>query len=237
MVAVLVFFSAALITDDVPQHLAVARKLVDDLRGSSLNAYGGGKRYIEWGPSTYTARTVCSSFATLLLQHSYGWTNDYVKEWIGLTNPEAENYHDAIGLHKGFLQIVHLSAIKPGDYLAVKYTDHHESNNGVEDTGHVMLVDEAPQALAAKAPLVPGTKQYFVTVIDSSASGHGTSDTRHIGPGKFTGGIGRGVIRLYADGEDRLAGYTWSDEKKSPYYTTPARDMVIGRLDKARLPR
>src|ERR1022692_134227 len=84
MVAALVFFSATLVTDEVPQHLAVARKLVDDLRGSSLNAYGGGKRNIEWGPSTYTARTVCSSFATLLLQHTYGWTNDYVKEWIGL---------------------------------------------------------------------------------------------------------------------------------------------------------
>ena len=218
----------------VPRHLQQAQHLVVDLRGAEENVYGGGKRHINWEPGHYAARTVCSSFMTLLLQHAYGWHNEDFKLWLASTNPEADAYHDAIVEGHGFQRVVQITALHPGDILAVKYTDHHVSSNGVEDTGHVMLVNEAPQLIAGAKPVIPGTHQYTVAVIDSSASGHGPTDTRYQ-PGRgLIGGIGQGVIRLYADDAGNIAGYTWSDTLKSPYYSGPARDIVAGRL--SRLP-
>ncbi|BDI32430.1 hypothetical protein CCAX7_44810 [Capsulimonas corticalis] len=213
-----------------PKHLAQAEKLVDNLKGAQENVYGGGKRHIDWAPDECAARTVCSSFMTLLLQHTYGWTSDAFQDKMHSTNPEAGDYHDAIVDRRGFKQVRHMSALRPGDILAVKYTDHHVSSDGVEDTGHVMLVREAPVLMESKKPVIPGTQQYRVVIIDSSASGHGPTDTRAKPEGGFTGGIGSGTIRLYADASGEIEGYTWSNTTSSPYYTGPARDLVAGRL-------
>ncbi len=179
---------------DPPKHLADARLLVKDLVGVEDNHYSGGNRHIDWDSGHAAARTVCSSFMTLLLQHSYGLTNDDFKSWMASTNPEAFQYHDAIAAKKGFKKIIHASALRPGDILAIKYTDHHVSRNGIEDTGHVMLVDESPQAVASTEPVITGMRQFMVSIIDSSASSHGPTDTRHVGKGKFTGGERLGTI-------------------------------------------
>lgn len=215
-----------------PAHVRQAEQLVDNLRNASENVYGGGKRHIDWSADHCAARTVCSSFITLLLQHTYGWTGDDIKLLTGSANPEADAYHDAIVDHDGFKRILHAAALRPGDFIAIKYTDHHISRNGVQDTGHVMLVDEPPVLVDSAEPIVDGTRQYTVTIIDSSASGHGPTDTRHRGRGEYTGGIGKGVIRLYANDQDRIVGYTWSNTPKSEYYCGPDRDIVAGRLRK-----
>ena len=217
-----------------PRHLEQARKLVENLRGASENVYGGGKRHIEWESDHAAARTVCSSFETLLLEHTYGWTNADFKEWMHSTNPEAEAYHDAIVDRHGFERIFHIERLHPGDILAVKYTDHHVSKNGVEDTGHVMLVAEEPRPATDKKPRVSGLRQYTIAIIDSSASGHGSKDTRAKPEGGFTGGIGQGTLRLYVDPTGRIVGYAWSTGGKSEYFTSPDRDLVAGRLTRVK---
>ena len=227
----------SIVVNEAPAHLNQARQLVDNLKGTSLNEYGGGKRHIDWDMHPCEARTVCSSFTTLLLEHSYNWPAGFMKKWVGDGNPMAADYYDAIVAHNGFLQVVHVGKIEPGDILAVRYTDHHVSRNGVEDTGHVMVVDQVVEGREDKEPLKAGLKQYFISVIDSSASGHGTSDTRRIGKGQYTGGIGKGIMRIYADSDDHIAGYTWSDQKNSEFFSAPSRILVIGRLDPDRLPK
>lgn len=209
-----------------PQQVAVAEKLVGDLHGASVNAYGQGHRFIHWKKSDCGARTVCSSFMTLLLEHTYGWDDHEVKTWLGSTDPDAAPYHNAIVLENGFSRLRQISDIRPGDVIAIKY------NDGSADTGHVMLVDAVPEARAASDPIIPDTTQYAVTVIDSSASGHGPTDTRYRSPGHYTGGIGRGVFRLYANSDGKIVGYAWSLLPKSEYYTRPARALVMGRLTK-----
>lgn len=216
-----------------PRHLEQARQLVENLRGASENVYGGGKRHIEWETDHAAARTVCSSFTTLLLEHTYGWTNEDFKDWMRSTNPEAEAYHDAIEHRHGFERILHIDKLRAGDILAVKYTDHHVSKNSVEDTGHVMLVAETPRPAREKKPVISGTRQYTVAIIDSSASGHGSTDTRAKPDGGFTGGIGQGTLRLYVNESGRIIGYAWSTSAKSEYFTSPARDIMAGRLTRA----
>ena len=45
----------------VPKHLLLAEELVRNLKDASENAYGGGKRHIDWDTRPCAARTVCSS--------------------------------------------------------------------------------------------------------------------------------------------------------------------------------
>jgi hypothetical protein len=214
----------------IPRHLEAARALVNDLQGVDKNVYGGGRRRIDWEPGHCSARTVCSSFITLLFQHTYQWDDEAVRSWLHSADPEADAYYDAVADHHGFRRIRRVDDLRPGDLLAIKYTDHHVSSNGVVNTGHVMLVDAAPRLLSGKEPFVTGTRQYAVTIIDSSASGHGPADTRHRPDGGFTGGIGRGIMRLYTDEDGVMIGYTWSESRKSQYYTGPARELAAGRL-------
>ena len=216
-------------TETPPPHLDQARQLVAKLRHARENVYGGGRRHIDWDASDCSARTVCSSFITLLLQHTYGWKDAEIRTWLHSADPDAAPYHDAIVDRQRFKRILHMKALRPGDILAVKYTDHHVSRNGVEDTGHVMLVAGLPHPEESRKS-TPGKKAFVVSIIDSSASGHGPQDTRAKQNGRLTGGIGQGEIRLYADQEDRIIGYTWSTLASSPYYSGPDRDIVAGRL-------
>lgn len=55
--------------------------------------------------------------------------------------------------------------------------------------------------MSAVPPYVDGTVQWSVPVIDSSESGHGTTDTRHKrgADGRNHDGLGRGVFRLVGE--------------------------------------
>jgi hypothetical protein len=214
----------------------LAEELVRDLKDASENAYGGGKRHIEWDARPCAARTVCSSFITLLFMRAYDLSADDYKKWFDRTNPMAEDYHDAVAAENGFVHVTKVRNIRPGDLFAVKYNDGHISRNGVEDTGHVMVVASQPEAVAGATDVAPGAKLYKVWVIDSSASGHGTQDTRHLGKGEFTGGIGKGICRIAVDpGSDQIVAYSWSDERKSEFFASAGRDLVVGRLELSKL--
>jgi hypothetical protein len=208
-----------------PLHLDQARQLVENLRGASENVYSYRNYHIDWEPNHCSARTDCSSFITLLLRHTYGWTGNQFEQWMHSTYPTAATYHDAITERHRFKHILHMEALHPGDILAIKYTDHHASRNGVEDTGHIVLVAGLPRPELVRKS-TSGRRAFIVPVIDSAASQHGPTDTR----AKHTGGIGQGEIRLYADKDDRIIGYAWSTLASSKYYSGPDRDIVAGRL-------
>lgn len=107
-------------------HLTNAENLVVDLVQSSQTATSwpnvyGLPEYINWNDIQSTARTECSSFATLLLEHSYGWNATNFVNWMGHTSPDAAVYHDTIAAQKGFKQILTVDQIQPEDFLAIVY--------------------------------------------------------------------------------------------------------------------
>lgn len=212
-------------TEKSVPHLETARQLVRDLQNNALtNEYGSRPTFIRWADPTREARTVCATFVTHLFEHTYGWKKDDIHDWLGANGADASEWHDAIVKENGIERIRKINHIHPGDIFAIKYNDDSK------DTGHVMVVNRDPERIEATKPLVSGTDQYAVEVIDSSASGHGPDDTRHKPDGGFTGGIGKGEIRLYADTEGRIVGYAWSRTGKSQFYHSPERDFVVGRL-------
>jgi hypothetical protein len=188
-----------------PGYFANAEALLGDLQQSELsspiwpNVYGSDP-FIDWDGPHSSARTVCSSFVTLLWQHTFHWNPATFVEWMGDPNPLAAAYHDTIAARDGFLRLQTIDELRPGDIIAIVYYPEYQS-----PTGHVMIVQALPQPNVS-TPIIAGTSQWTVSVIDSSDSYHGTTDTRYAHPG----GIGRGIFRLYANPDRTIAGHTWS---------------------------
>lgn len=214
--------------------LAWAGSLVDELALEN-NVYGSHPTYVEWSDAASGRkarnRSVCSSFASHLLEQSFGYTAHDVEAWFGKHVPQAIDYHDTISAGRGFLRIHHVAAIQPGDIFAIAYPE------GSHPTGHVMIAASRAVARAATAPLRADAQQYEIDVIDSANTGHGQGDTRRRADGTWTTGVGRGTLRLYARPDDTIAGYAWSTSARSLFRPASVRKPAIGRLDSARVPR
>jgi hypothetical protein len=222
-----------------PAHLTQAESLLSNLLQHEKtattwpNVYGTPAS-IVWAGSLSTARTECSTFVTNLWEYTYGYTSTTFQNWMGSTSPDAARYHDAIQAANGFQPITNVNDIQPGDIIAIAYYPEYQ-----DPSGHVMIVQAAPQPNSSN-PLVANTQQWTISVIDSSSSYHGTTDTRYAHPG----GIGQGVFRLYTNPDGTPAGYTWSllGTSLSSYYpqattTASGHHLVIGRLNQSPTPR
>ena len=208
----------------IPKHLMAARNLVEHLDLSKTN-YEHGQGNIVW-TGTVESHTDCSGFIDHLLMHVYGYDKDAFKRWFDSRRPTAARYHDAIIEQKGFTQLQSVKDLRPGDFVAIKYLTR------TDNTGHIMLVAEPPEHIAAKKPIIDDTEQWAVTVIDSSMSGHGTTDTRHKkgADGKDHDGLGQGVFRLYANKQGKVAGFAWSVLSASEFKAPEDEHVVLGRL-------
>jgi hypothetical protein len=193
------------------------------------NEYNSNPNYIKWpgvnGATAYANRTQCGSFVTRVLKQAYAWNDTYFKNWFGSTSPTAAVYHDAILAGNGFTAFDTVQDIAPGDIIAIKYPA------GLSATGHVMMARGAAFERTASAPLVAGTRQYAVEIIDSSQTGHGPDDTRLMADNSWDSGAGIGTLRIYADEySGEIAGYTWSTYSTSVYYDQNTRHLTVGRL-------
>lgn len=205
-------------------NLMVNNVSADNNIYSTLNA----DDLVTWtgvnGATQYYCKTDCSGLITKLLKQTYGYTNSYFQSWTGTANPYAVTYYNEIKAKDHFSIISSISNIIQGDIIAIKYPA--SSSN----TGHTMIVANAPVLRTASAPLVTGTKQYEIQVVDQSSSGHGSLDTRFISSGNFNDGIGKGFFRVYVNSKNAIVGYTWSTYSSSVYYSQADRPLVVGRL-------
>ena len=210
-----------------PAHLLWAEELVDNVLPEN-NTYGTYPHYIHWegehGATEYKNRTQCNSFLTRLLQQAHDWTDTDIRQWMGSASPNAAMYHAVIVTEERFEEIAAITDLLPGDVIAIKYPA------GSTVSGHIAIVRDAPVLRAATAPLVSLTVQYEVTVVDSSSTGHGPTDTRLNGDGTWHPGAGIGVMRLYANADGSVAGHTWSTSTRSAFYGQATRNVVLGRF-------
>jgi hypothetical protein len=214
-----------------PKHLAVARSLVGQL-DLAATSYKHGEPQVSF-VAPCQSHADCSGFIDSLLQYTYGYTPDQYKKWFDSHRPTAKRYHDAIAEQKGFTEIKHVQDILPGDFLGIKYLTR------TDNTGHIMVVADRPVKMQPRDPLEPGMQQWMVTVIDSSESGHGPTDTRHArgANGKDHDGVGQGVLRIYADGQGNVAGFTWSTVANSKFKDPSDEHLEIGRLQPGYVPQ
>jgi hypothetical protein len=205
-----------------------ARILVSELQPENTS-YQHKQSFIKWkgenGAEQCESRTDCSGFLNVLLERAYGLTADDFESWLGKRRPLAVEYFKAILQQRNFRQITSEMDVRPGDVIAIRYPPGTNEN-----TGHIMLITGLPMRHTTSKPEVEGTEQWEVSVIDSSESGHGKTDTRRKPDGTFGQGVGQGILRLYTKPEGEIVGYTWSTFAVSDYYDQATRQLVIGRL-------
>jgi hypothetical protein len=246
------------------KHLEDALLILQGLLPEN-NKYQHGKPTVIWqgvdGAADYVSIADCSGFISELLSHSYSdyFTAEHFKQWSRTgkrKRPLAENFYYAIANQKDFLQIKKITEVQPGDIIAIKYIRHQDPRTK-DNTGHLMLVVEAPKKRRSTKPIIENTVQWEVTIVDQSCSGHGLYDSRRkpdnsdygsVPDGNniadngenspctknkyFYDGLGKGIMRIYANEEnDDILGYTWSKLKKSRYSSPDEKPLVIGRLD------
>ncbi|HYE61640.1 MAG TPA: hypothetical protein VD997_06565 [Phycisphaerales bacterium] len=203
-----------------PRHVEAARGLLAAMTPEKME-YRHRPSVVVFEVGREECRTDCSGFITAVLRHSYGLSDEDVRRWLKSKRPVARTYARATREGQGFSRVEKVEEWRAGDVLAVEYPRE------AEDTGHTMIVDARPLRRDATAPLLDGTVQYEVTVIDVTGSPH-SRDTRRVG-GMTHAGLGKGVIRVYADAEGRAAGYTWGLGARSELRRQGEREMVAGR--------
>lgn len=219
-----------LASEDVPQHLSELRLLQKGVLPED-NSYVHRPADVRWkeahGSSKYVCRTDCSGLLNALIAHSYGVKKREFRHWLGALRPKAADYAFAIKEGKGFVRISSIEKILPGDVIAMRYQVNPKTKT--QNTGHVLIADSVAFLRQATPPIIPGTRQWEIDVIDSSKTGHGTQDTR-FAYDRIHPGVGKGVLRLYTDEGGELVGYTASTSPISLYYSQEARELYIGRL-------
>ena len=209
-------------------HLELARILVRELRPEDTS-YQHKQGYIKWkgenGAEGYQSHVDCSGLLNVLFERAYGITPNDFEKWLGKRRPLASEYFNAISQQQNFRVITAIGNVRPGDIIAIRYPPGTNDN-----TGHIMIVNEVPSRRKSSKPEIDGTEQWEVSVIDSSESGHGKTDTRRKPDGSFGDGVGQGVLRIYTDSGNQIVGYTWSTFAVSDYYDQNTRQLVIGRL-------
>lgn len=209
-----------------PRHLLLAQAIAKEIKPEK-NLYSHKDMFIKWkdGAGTeYENRTDCSGFLNLLLEKAYGYSHEDLQRWTGRARPLAKTWHHTVAEAKGFQRIETVQALQPGDVLAIRY------EAGAKNTGHVMLVAGSAAEREVKKPLVAGTRQWEVPVLDSSSSPHGPQDSRRIDAAKHATGVGTGVLRIYTDDKGAFAGYAWSSFANSEFRAVKERPMAAGRL-------
>lgn len=227
----------------VPKYLALARELVENTK-SEDNRYDLGSQFISFPgdlfSSKYAVRADCSGFLLAILARANYPTKSRMEYLPGAAKrrarPAAEDFVYSIETEKGFKRIRDGRSIEPGDLLAHAMLNA-EDKQQAGTTGHVFLIDSYPKPIEPKDPLVAGTQQFELAVIDSNKEYVGADDTRLVDPSNKIKGLGRGTIRLYLDPQGELVGWARTFKSARKFFSYDARFPSDTKLRKAAIGR
>lgn len=227
---------------DVPVHLAMARELAQNIKPED-NRYVLGGRFISFPgdrfSDRYAAKSDCTGFLLALFERAKYPTEgqmEFLHAGPKRKRLVAEDFVLSIEQEKGFKRIARVEDARLGDVLAHAMLNRQDQLE-TGTTGHVLLIDSVPKPIMARRPVVEGTRQFEVAIIDSNFEYAGADDSRLAGRSSALTGVGRATIRLYADSEGGLAGWarTFPNATRFFSYTpkfpsdTKLRKAAIGR--------
>ena len=206
-------------------HIAWAEYFISD---AAVNTPGTGCT-IDWDAMDGQTR-VGAGFVIAVLSKAMGWQPSDVEAHWGVFCPASPTLYTAIGNGTYFTQITNVADVLEDDLFVINSTEVYG--------GHTMMVYTPPvEVLHPVNPIVAGTTQWTMKVLDSTTTAHGCTDTRWNGYcypfyGETIPGAGEGRVRIYSDtATGALLGYTWSFTPSSTsYYSPETRPFRIGRL-------
>ena len=217
----------------VPKHLELARELLATVKPENNKYRFIGPEGVRWKGDLFTsensANTMCTGFVGAVLERAKNPTikeiesKTYWKKYVRM-----DSYYEAVQKGYGLQKIENLDAVKPGDLYMFMCKINCNTSEGPA-LGHVTIVDVKPTQKNPTPPLIYGTLQWLVTVIDSADGPHGKDDTRWRPQGEpKASGVGRGVFRVYTDLNGVPVGYT-NGPNGPKYHETKDRPIAFGR--------
>lgn len=226
----------------IPKHLAIARELVEGIKPED-NRYALGKEFISVpgdGPDAKYAMTAdCSGFLLAIFKRAGYRTRQemtFLKTSSKRRRPASEDFVVSIEQEKGFRHIRKVGDMKSGDLLAHAMLNI-EDQKQTGTTGHVFLVNSEPRPVSSRMPLVSGTRQFEISVIDSNEEHVGTDDTRLANPWRKVAGLGKGTIRIYADDNGEVIGWARTFGNTDLFYSYSSRFPSVAKQRKAAIGR
>lgn len=235
-------FGAAVVRAEIPPHLILARELVAHIAPEN-NRYSLGGQFISFpgdpGSSKYAIEADCSGFLLALFDRAGYSTRSrmmYLKASQRRTRHSAEDFVLSIENEAGFKRIGLIDEIRPGDLLAHSMLNAADQRN-TGRTGHVLLINSHPKLIAPRQPVIAGTRQFEMSIIDSSDEYSGDDDSRLADPARKVTGLGRATIRLYEDEKGALVGWARTFARSTRFFSysprfpsdTKPRKAAIGR--------
>jgi len=223
----------------IPKHLEIARELVATVKPENNKYVILHHTGVHWKGDLFirenSVNTMCVGLVTAVLEHANSPTVGKVKsntQWK--RELRVNNYHEAISRELGFNRIFKMSSVLPGDVFAFSCKDKcsvTDANQHATDNvqGHITFVDDKPTPKNPTPPLIDGTLQWLLPVIDSSPGPHDLNDTRWRPKDEpRVSGVGRGTLRIYTDLDGVPVGYTSGPNAKK-LHTIQDRPIVFGR--------
>ena len=220
----------------------MARELVENIKPED-NQYFLGGQFISFPgdllfSKKHAMKADCSGFLLALFDRAQYPTRSKMSLLVPSPKrkrPAAEDFVFSIETEKGFTLIKKIHDMRPGDLLAHAMLNL-EDQKQTGTTGHIFLINSHPREVNAWRPVVKGTRQFEVSVIDSNEEYLGEDDTRLADRSGKIKGLGKGTIRIYSDSHGELVGWarTFRNSKffsYSPQFPsdTKARKAAIGR--------
>ena len=228
--------------EEVPQHLSFARELVTHIAPEN-NHYVLGGQFIGFPSDAvrgkHAMKADCSGFLLALFDRAGYSTRSrmmFLKESRLRKRPRAEDFVLSIEHEAGFKRIRIIDDVRPGDLLAhamLKVEDQMQTGT----TGHVMLINSRPKLITARKPMVAGTRQFEVSIIDSNEEHLGDDDSRLANAANKITGLGSGTIRIYGDAKGELVGWARTFSKSTRFFSYSPRFPSDTKLRKAAIGR
>jgi hypothetical protein len=229
-------------TAGVPKHLSIARELVENIKPED-NQYALGGELISFPgdllSSKYSMKADCSGFLLAVFERAKYPTRSqmtFLKWSPGRKRARAEDFLYSIENGKGYRHIKRIEDMRPGDLLAHAMLNI-EDQKQTGTTGHVFLINSQPKRIAPRRPIVEGTTQYEVSIIDSNEEHVGDDDSRLQYPANKLKGLGQGTIRIYSDADGELVGWARTFKNTNRFFSYSPRFPSDTRLRKAAIGR
>jgi hypothetical protein len=217
----------------VPKYLELARELVATVKPENNKYMFNGPEGVRWKGDLFTnensVNAACSSFVQAVFERANDPTIYKVRSFVTGRSKytRAPDWYAASINGSGLKKVETLNEVKPGDLFIFVCNDSCTTSQG-NAQGHITIVDMKPQKADPKNPIVEGTEQWELTIIDSADAAHDRNDTRFVPKGeKKITGVGRGTYRIYTDAAGVPVGYTNGFGTK--YNAIATRPIVISR--------
>jgi hypothetical protein len=216
----------------VPKHLELARELVETVKPENNRYALTGPEGVHWDGTWFnkerSVNTHCTGFVGAVLNKAGSnavhliESKTYWKKYL-----RVENYQEAFMHGYGFNRLGTINDVMPGDFFLFTCKQMCSNSFG-QAQGHIMIVDVKPYKRAPTPPIIEGTTQWAVVILDSADNPHDKKDTRWAPDGKKRTGVGRGTMRIYTDDNGVPVGYTSGFNLK--YHSIDERPIIFARV-------